>query len=237
MNTDVLERLREELKRNADEKAAEGYQRYFKEKALLYGIKGAVIKKITAEFFKDVKDLEKAEVFALCEDLLKSDYHEESTVAFGWVYRFRDQFKAEDFSLFEGWIKNYVDTWAKCDDFCNHSMAAFVEKYPQYIGGLKRWARSENMWLRRAAAVTLILPARKGKYLHDVFEIADILMMDKEDLVRKGYGWMLKEASRLHRQEVYEYLIRYKDVMPRTAFRYALEKMPEDMRKAAMKKG
>jgi 3-methyladenine DNA glycosylase AlkD len=78
------------------------------------------------------------------------------------------------------------------------------------------------------------MPVRKGLFLDDVYEIADILLIDDDDLVRKGYGWMLKEASRLHRQEVFEYVVKHKAVMPRVALRYAIELMPQDMRKAAM---
>jgi 3-methyladenine DNA glycosylase AlkD len=82
--------------------------------------------------------------------------------------------------------------------------------------------------------VTLILPARKGMFLEDVLEISDILLRDKDDLVQKGYGWMLKEASKSHQEEVFEYIMAKKDEMPRTALRYAIEKMPVEMRKNAM---
>jgi len=84
--------------------------------------------------------------------------------------------------------------------------------------------------------VSLIIPARRGKFLEDVFDIADILLLDEDDLVQKGYGWMLKEASRLNQRQVFDYVVRQKAVMPRTALRYAIEKMPEDMRRSAMKR-
>lgn len=73
-------------------------------------------------------------------------------------------------------------------------------------------------------------------FLNDIFEIADILLLDKDDLVQKGYGWMLKAASEAHRQEVFDYVMSKKEVMPRTAFRYAIEKMPADLRAEAMKR-
>jgi 3-methyladenine DNA glycosylase AlkD len=104
------------------------------------------------------------------------------------------------------------------------------------IADLKRWARTDHPWLMRAAAVSLVLPARKGHFLEDVFEIADILLTDEHDLVQKGYGWMLKEASRLHQQEVFDYVVDHRRQMPRTALRYAIELMPPEMRKEAMKK-
>lgn len=55
-------------------------------------------------------------------------------------------------------------------------------------------------------------------------------------VLHEGYGWMLKAASEAHPTGVFDYLMSHKDVMPRTAFRYALEKMPKEWRDKAMKK-
>ncbi len=108
--------------------------------------------------------------------------------------------------------------------------------YPYLISGLKKWATSDNRWVKRAAAVSLIVPARNGQFLNDIFDIADILHSDKDDMVQKGYGWMLKAASQAHQQEVYEYVIRNKSTMPRTALRYSIEKMPPALKAEAMAK-
>jgi len=67
------------------------------------------------------------------------------------------------------------------------------------------------------------------------FEIADLLLTDADDMVQKGYGWMLKEAGLNFRDEVFEYVMKNKDKMPRTALRSAIEKLPADMRKKAMR--
>lgn len=61
-------------------------------------------------------------------------------------------------------------------------------------------------------------------------------MMDPEDLVQKGYGWMLKEATHEFQDEVYKYVLKHRGVMPRTALRYAIEKLPQELRREAMKK-
>ena len=55
-------------------------------------------------------------------------------------------------------------------------------------------------------------------------------------MVQKGYGWMLKVASQAHLQEVFDYVMKHKAVMPRTALRYAIEKMPPELKSEAMKK-
>jgi 3-methyladenine DNA glycosylase AlkD len=236
METDVLEAVREELAQSVDEKTRDGAQRFFKEEVKFHGVKTAAVKKIAQKYQRAIKGRDKLDIFALCENLLQSGYGEEAFIAFEWAYSLRKEYEFADFQVFEGWVQKYVDNWAKCDTLCNHTIGAFIEEYPGFIENLKGWARSENRWLKRASAVTLILPARKGDFLKDVLEISDILLKDKDDLVQKGYGWMLKEASRKHREEVYEYIMRRKSEMPRTALRYAIEKMPEDLRKKVMER-
>jgi 3-methyladenine DNA glycosylase AlkD len=101
---------------------------------------------------------------------------------------------------------------------------------------LKQWAKSANRWVKRASAVSFIIPARKGLFLNDIFEIADTLLMDKDDMVQKGYGWMLKAASQAHEEEVFDFVMNNKGIMPRTALRYAIEKMPIELKSRAMEK-
>lgn len=60
------------------------------------------------------------------------------------------------------------------------------------------------------------------------------MLLDKDDLVQKGYGWMLKAASEAHQKEVFGYVMKNKGNMPRTALRYAIEKMPKELRAKAM---
>lgn len=236
MDAEVLKAVREELIQNTDEKTMDGAHRFFKEDVKFYGVKTAIVRNIAKKYFRDIKGKEKQEIFSLCQSLLESDFSEEAFIAFEWSYALRKDYEPADFQVFEDWVWKYVNNWAKCDTLCNHTIGSFIERYPEYIKNLKGWARSENRWLRRASAVTLILPARKGKFLEDIFEISDILLKDKDDLVQKGYGWMLKEASKSHQEEVYDYIMKRKGNMPRTALRYAIEKMPENLRKKAMER-
>jgi len=236
MERDVLVAVRQELLQSIDEKTRESAQRFFKEDVKFHGVKSAQVKKIATKYFREIKDRDKDEIFSLCENLLQANYSEEAFIAFEWAYSLRRAYEPEDFAVFERWVDMYVDNWAKCDTLCNHTLGTFVETYPQFIDNMAVWARAENRWLRRASAVTLILPARKGAFLKEVFEISDILLMDRDDMVQKGYGWMLKEASKKHQAEVFDYVMRKKAQMPRTALRYAIEKMPVEMRKKAMER-
>ena len=236
MERDVLIRLRQELLEGKDEKTRDSASRFFKEEVKFYGVKSSLVRKIATKYFREIKGRDKEEIFALCEDLLRSDYGEEAFIAYEWAYSLRSQYEPSDFTIFEGWLERYVNNWAKCDTLCNHTLGSFIELYPQYMEKLFGWARSDNRWVRRASAVTLILPARRGDFLPEVFMIADILLLDKDDMVQKGYGWLLKEASRAHQAEVFDYVMKNKAVMPRTSLRYAIEKMPAELRRKAMER-
>jgi 3-methyladenine DNA glycosylase AlkD len=232
----ILEKIRRELKDNIDENTRLSGQRFFKEDVNIYGVKTAVVSRIGKEYFKGIKEKSKTEIFNYCEELWQSGYMEESFIACNWSYFICKKYEPADFAVFEKWVNNYVSNWASCDTLCNHTVGAFIDMYPEYLSGLKKWARSRNRWMRRASAVSLIIPARQGKFLDDVIEIADILLLDRDDMVQKGYGWMLKEASRKNQKEVFDYITKNKKTMPRTALRYAIEKMPQELKTEAMAK-
>lgn len=232
----IVGEVRKSLKAAANAGVRESVQRFFKEPVKCYGCKAEAVRKIGKEAFSEVKGLPKAEVFALCEELMASGYIEEFGVAADWAYAARKEYEPADMKVFEKWVGKYVDNWAKCDSLCNHAVGDLIEKYPELVVRLKVWAGSKNRWMRRAAAVSLIVPAKRGLFLDEAFGLADMLLMDGEDMVQKGYGWLLKEASRKHQKEVFEFVVARRDRMPRTALRYAIEKMPEGMRKEAMKR-
>ncbi|HKZ34245.1 MAG TPA: DNA alkylation repair protein [Patescibacteria group bacterium] len=234
--SNIVLTVRKELQENADDKTKASLQRFFKEKVLFHGVKSHLVEKVAKENFKNIQNRKKKEIFDLCEELLQSGYCEEAWVAANWAYALRKDFEPADFQTFERWVGKYIDNWAECDTLCNHTVGSFLEQYPKYVEKLKAWTKSKNRWVKRAAAVSFIIPAKEGKFLKDIFDIADSLLMDSDDMVQKGYGWLLKEASRLHQKDVFEYVMKHKRKMPRTALRYAIEKMPPELRAKAMEK-
>jgi 3-methyladenine DNA glycosylase AlkD len=232
----VISQIRRELESHADPDIRKTSQRFFKEEITCYGLKSASVIAIAKKYWKVVKGRSKPEIFALCEELYQSGYIEESFIVSNWVQDLSGRYEQEDLAMFRHWIDTYITNWASCDGFCNHTMGSFIEQYPEYIDELKRWTQSQNRWMRRAAAVSLIIPAKRGKFLNEAIEIADLLLTDTDDMVQKGYGWLLKEASRMHQKEVFDYVMKNKMVMPRTALRYAVELMPLKLKTDAMMK-
>ncbi|MFZ6664904.1 DNA alkylation repair protein [Peijinzhouia sedimentorum] len=238
MKEKIIDKIRLILQKGSDNKTRESSSRFFKkgEKALVYGVKTAQVHKIAKEFLEQIKTYSKEDIFAICEELWKSKYLEEAIVACKFTESLKNQYEPSDFKVFEGWVNKYVNNWADCDTLCNHTIGTFIMMYPEYLSELKKWAKSHNRWTKRASAVTLIIPARRGLFLEEVFEIADTLLLDNDDIVQKGYGWMLKAASESNQKEVFDYVLSKKEVMPRTALRYAIEKMPIELKTMAMRK-
>lgn len=232
----IIKDISTKLESISDSKTKESSKRFFKHEITLHGVKSADVGIVSKEYFKQVKDKSKEEIYSLCEELWKTGYIEESFIACNWSYNVHKQFEEEDIGIFERWINTYVNNWASCDTFCNHTVGEFVMMYPKYISRLKQWAKSENIWMKRASSVSLIIPARKGLFLNDILDIADTLLLDTDDMVQKGYGWMLKACSQAHEKEVFDYVMLHKSNMPRTALRYAIEKMSKELKMEAMKK-
>ncbi|HPS13436.1 MAG TPA: DNA alkylation repair protein [Prolixibacteraceae bacterium] len=232
----IVENIRLDLKANSREELRESGKRFFREPVNMYGMKTTDVTRISKKHLSKLNQPSKSEIFSFCEEMWQSGMIEESFIACGWAYSQRKNFTSNDFPVFERWVNHYVSNWASCDTLCNHTIGTFVEMYPSYLADLKRWAHSENRWVKRASAVTLIIPAKEGLFIEDIFEIANILLHDSDDMVQKGYGWMLKAASKPYPDQVFEYINRHKATMPRTALRYAIEKLPVEMKKVAMEK-
>jgi len=230
----IVKAIRRELAAAADAKYRASLQRFFKEPIEVYGVKTADVRRISQKYFKQVKDRPKREVFELCELLHGGTKFEEHGIAFSWAAKLAAKFEPSDFKMLEGWVKLHVSNWAACDTLCCGALGEFVIRFPRFLPRVQAWARSKNRWLRRASAVAMILAARRELYLDVAYKTADVLLLDEDDMVQKGYGWLLKEISNRRPREVFDFVMKRKDKMPRTALRYAIEKLPPAWKKQAM---
>jgi 3-methyladenine DNA glycosylase AlkD len=232
----LIQTLKRELAKHDKPENRLNYQKFFNEKLEHpEGIKTAILRKISNNVFKEIKGKPAVEILDICDELLKSGERYMRFFTFDWARKLKGQYRKSDFARFERWLKDYIDNWGNCDHFCGITGQLLVQ-YPDLVSKIRKWTKSKNRWFRRAAAVSLIDPVSEGILLNEVFKTADLLLTDDDDMVQKGYGWMLKEAGNRFPDEVFEYVIKNKRDMPRTALRYAIEKYPAARRKEAMKK-
>jgi 3-methyladenine DNA glycosylase AlkD len=209
---------------------------FFKHEIKCLGVGNPQTQTIGRQIIQRLKDEDKSVVFDLADPLFQTGFIEEALLAAQLVFSRKKEFETNDFVIFENWISKYVSNWAVCDTFCNQTIGTFIMTYPNFVLDVKQWSVNENLWMRRACAVSFIYPAKKELYIEEQLEIALALLEDNEDMVQKGYGWMLKVLSQKQTLLVFEFVERYKERMPRTALRYAIEKMPKNLKEQAMRK-
>jgi 3-methyladenine DNA glycosylase AlkD len=98
---------------------------------------------------------------------------------------------------------------------------------------LYKMARSKNIWERRTAILSTCYFIRQGD-LDDTFKIAEMLVNDKEDLIHKATGWMLRFAGDKKRERLITFLDQYAAILPRTLLRYSIEKLDKKMKEYYM---
>jgi 3-methyladenine DNA glycosylase AlkD len=111
----------------------------------------------------------------------------------------------------------------------------YLWKNPQERKTLYRLMRSKNMWERRMAILATFTFLRQG-YFKDTLRISEGLLSDKEDLIHKSVGWMLREVGKRDRSVLENFLARHLSHMSRTTLRYAIEHFSEKKRKKYLKK-
>lgn len=158
--------------------------------------------------------------------LLKSEIHEyRLTALFILVLQFDAGNSKKRQQIYALYTQNidWINNWDLVDSSAPHIMGAhLIEKEKeQYI--LNSLAKSTNLWHRRISILATLAFIKIGKY-KKTLELARILLKDKEDLIHKAVGWMLREVGNKDMQAEEKFLAEYAHIMPRTMLRYAIEK-------------
>ncbi len=228
-----LNELRKELKKEADKKQADNLQRFFKtgkgeygEGDKFYGIKVPVQRRIA----KSHSDLTLYDL----KELLNSPVHEERLIS---LFILVDQYTGGDDKIKETIFRFYLENTKQINNWDLVDLSA-----PKIVGAhllnrdkdiLFKLAASSNLWERRIAILATYLFI-KNLYFETTFQISEILLKDKHDLIHKGVGWMLREVGNKNINEEEMFLKKNYKKMPRTMLRYAVEKFPEKKRKDYM---
>ena len=131
---------------------------------------------------------------------------------------------AAEFRRLERWIP-LITSWDECDGLCHSVLGPMIVSHPGYVSRVFVWARSRNRWSRRAACVALVHSVRRKLHTKEVFRLAGMLLKDKDDMVRKGLGWLLREMGKANPSAQVPFLIKIKDKAPRLVLRIACEKL------------
>src|SRR5688572_9210213 len=229
--------IRARLRALADPRIASASQRFFKTAPGEYGhgdrflgIRVPTLRKIAREF--------RAAPVAVAFALLRSPLHEERLLALLiLVTRYAGGTEAERQRIYEQYLKHvpkHVNNWYLVDSSAQYIVGAHLVQRDR--GVLYELARSPHLWSRRVAIIATFWFIKQGSF-RDTLAIAELLLDDREDLMHKAAGWMLREVGNRDSAVAERFLRRHCRDMPRTMLRYSIEKLPERKRRAYLEGG
>ena len=175
------------------------------------------------------------EAMAFADRLIFERHLESKSVGIEVVARYRRDLTPTLLPRWKAWLAhNYAANWATTDAICGMLIGPLLVKFPALAPRMRTWARDRNMWVRRAAAVGLIPSVRNGAALDIGYDVALQLHGDREDLIQKAVGWMLREAGKSDQPRLERHLRTNGPSIPRTTVRYAIERFPPRMRQTLL---
>jgi 3-methyladenine DNA glycosylase AlkD len=164
--------------------------------------------------------------------LADSPYHEDRLFGLLLLVRNYEQADLADREkLFRTYLslKHRINNWDLVDVTAPNILGMHLMTKSRKL--LHRLAASSRLWDRRLAIVSTLAFIRKHDF-STTFELARKLMADSEDLIHKATGWMLREIGKRDLSPLVVFLHQNAAHMPRTMLRYAIERFPENRRKA-----
>jgi 3-methyladenine DNA glycosylase AlkD len=209
-------------------------QRFFKTGPGQYG-EGDLFRGIRVPALRRLSKAHQDIPLDLAEQLLRSAYHEDRLLALLiLVKKFANADEMERAGIYTLYLDNthFINNWDLVDASAEHIVGAHLRdksREPLY-----QLARSGHLWERRIAILATFHFIKRGVF-DETLRIAGILLADKEDLIHKAVGWMLREVGKRDLQSEEAFLGAYYRQMPRTMLRYAIEKFPPDKRLSYLK--
>ena len=229
-----LNDIQEELKKYASKEQATILQSFFKTGPGEYGEGDIFIGVKVPDIRKTVKKYQKCS-FKYIANLIKSPIHEERLLALLFLIQ-KNEKEGEHEDIFNFYLNNtkYINNWDLVDLSASQIVGRFLFETKKKRQVLYSLAMSTSLWERRISIISTLFFIRKNEF-RDVFELAEILLKDREDLIHKAVGWMLREVGKRDLEKEETFLRQKYKEMPRTMLRYAIEKFPEKKRQAYLK--
>lgn len=206
-------------------------QRYLKRPVAVLGIDAATLRRFAREQAERLM-LEggSPNIVPLCERLLDEPELEVRATGLLILGALVDELEPGLLDRAAKWIETRLDNWALVDAFCSCVASPLFVRDASVERVVRRWSRAPNLWIRRAALVTIVPLARHGQSLDVAFELAREHLDDREEIIHKATGWLLREAGKTNPERLIRFLLEQGPRTPRVALRAAIERLPTSER-------
>ena len=204
--------IRDILKRDGSAQHAKGVQWFFKEEIKSHGWYAADLRTFARKFRRKVieeRGQEKGLRFLVqvADRLFTGRVLEEKVFAVLLLEDWTAKLGDDEFARFESWLDR-VSSWADHDGLVHSLIAPMIASKPSRAAKIFAWAQSSDRWHRRAACVALIQGTRQKKFFPQIVRLSNFLLRDKDDMVQKGLGWLLRETAKRNPQSTIPYLLK-----------------------------
>jgi 3-methyladenine DNA glycosylase AlkD len=228
-------RARREIARRARPAGEFDFSRYFRgsEDLGFYNAGTRSVRDVAKAVYRTHRDRWSVHDALRFASALMVDRHlEVKAVGIELLAAYRRDFRPALLPVWKRWLrKGYAANWATTDEVCGSLIGPLLLQHPALARSFAGWSRDRHLWVRRASAVGLIALVRRGIALDIGYEIATSLRGDREDLIQKAAGWMLREAGKSDPGRLERYLRSGGPQIPRTTLRYAIERFPPATRR------
>jgi 3-methyladenine DNA glycosylase AlkD len=227
----VASEIRRALKEGGSAEHAAGMQWFFKDEIKSQGWYTADLRRAARSFRREIrKEFGLDFLVQVGDELFSGAVLEEKVVAIFLLEKLDGEFGNGEFKLFESWLDR-LSSWADHDGLVHYLIGPMIASEPVRAKNVFGWAKSPNRWRRRAACVALIRGARAKMFFPEIIRLSDSLLADKDDMVRKGLGWLLRETAKYDAKKTLPYLMKIRGNAPRLVLRTACETLPPSVRK------
>ncbi len=203
----IAQHIRRVLINGGSAPHTEEVQRFFKHEVKSRGWYTAEMRKVAKRFRRTIlAEQGLSFLIQVSDQLFRGEVLEEKIFAVMLLEGLTDQFGPRDFKLLESWIDR-ISSWADHDSLVQYLIGPMVAADSKYMPRTSVWARKRSRWHQRAAAVSLIHSTRQHKNFEHIQRITEMLLPSDDDMVQKGVGWLLREATKANRDQTVPYLM------------------------------
>jgi 3-methyladenine DNA glycosylase AlkD len=227
----IAAEIRRALKQGGSGKHAAGVQWFFKDKIQSHGWYTADLRRAAVHFRRELRKEHGLDLLiAVADQLFSGSVLEEKIAAVFLLEKLDREFGDSEFKLFESWLDR-ISSWADHDALVHDLIAPMIVANPARARTVFCWAESPNRWHRRAACVALIRGTRTKMFFPEITKLSNSLLIDEDDMVQKGLGWLLRETAKFDAKRTVPYLVKISQRAPRFVLRTACETLPAATRK------
>ncbi|HEY6338372.1 MAG TPA: DNA alkylation repair protein [Candidatus Sulfotelmatobacter sp.] len=228
---EIADQIRTALKCGGSSEHAAGVRWFFKDETKSHGWYTASLRRAVRRCRLEILREDDFDFLVeVADQLFSGPVLEEKIAAVFLLEKLDAKCGDREFKLFDSWLDR-ISSWADHDGLVHYLIAPMVAADLARVKNVFRWAKSPNRWRRRAACVALIRGARTKMFFPEITRLSNSLLVDKDDMVQKGLGWLLRETAKYDAKRIVPYLMKVRNRAPRLVLRTACETLPATARR------